>query len=136
LRVLTYFRSGKTLDNPGSLPGFVHATCHNVAMELLRGHTRHDQIPENAPEPIAANPDPEHQLVSEERKALVRRLLEDLSEKDRALLRRVFLDEEDKDAVCREFRVDRNYLRVLLHRARTRFKTAASRDNAKRAAKG
>src|SRR5690349_1304974 len=33
LRVLTYFGSGKTLERPGSLAGFVHATCHNVALE-------------------------------------------------------------------------------------------------------
>jgi RNA polymerase sigma-70 factor (ECF subfamily) len=136
LRVLTYFRSGKTLDNPASLPGFVYVTCHNVALELLRGHTRHDQFPEQFREPIAAGLDPERQVVTEERKALVRRLLEELSEKDRKLIKRVFLDEEDKDAVCREFDVNRNYLRVLLHRARVRFKAVISHDSAKRAAEG
>ena len=51
-----------------------------------------------------------------------------MNEKDRQLLRRVFLDEEDKDQVCREFQVDRNYLRVLLHRARLRFRAALSQS--------
>ena len=136
LRVLAYFRSGKTLENPGSLPGFIYVTCHNVAMEFLRAHTRHDQIPERLPEPIASGLDPERQVVSEERKAMVRRLLSELPEKDRKLLQRVFLEEEDKDAVCKEFDVTRSYLRVLLHRARTRFKTALSTESAKRAAEG
>jgi len=136
LRVLSYFRSGKTLDNPGSLPGFVYVTCHNVAMEFLRAHTRHDQIPERLPEPTASGLDPEGQVVSEERKAMVRRLLAELPEKDRKLIQRVFLDEEDKDAVCREFAVNRNYLRVLLHRARSRFRAALSSERAKRAAEG
>src|SRR6267143_1214184 len=36
LRVFTYFRSGKTLDNPASLPGFVLGVCTNVCHELLR----------------------------------------------------------------------------------------------------
>ena len=36
LRVIRYFSSGKTLDNPASLPGFIHTVCHNVALELLR----------------------------------------------------------------------------------------------------
>lgn len=134
LRVLTYFGSGKTLDRPGSLAGFVHATCQNVALELLRGHTRHDQFPENFPEPIAAGLDPERQLVTEERKAMVRRLLNELSDKERQLLKRVFLDEEDKDTVCRELEVDRSYLRVLLYRARQKFKAVVSLDNKKKAA--
>jgi len=136
LRVLTYFRSGKTLESPGSLPGFVYVTCHNVALELLRAHTRQDQYPERLQEPAAAGLDPERQMVTEERKVLVQRLLAELSEKDRKLIKRVFLDEEDKDAVCREFDVNRNYLRVLLHRARVRFKAVVSRDSAKKAAEG
>jgi hypothetical protein len=41
-------------------------------------------------------------------------------------LRRVFLEEEDVDAVCAEFQITREYLRVLLHRARIRLKTAVS----------
>lgn len=136
LRVLTYFRSGKTLESPGSLPGFVYVTCNNVALELLRAHTRQDQYPERLQEPMALGADPERQMVTEERKVLVRRLLAELSDKDRTLIKRVFLDEEDKDTVCREFDVNRNYLRVLLHRARVRFKVVVSRDAGKKAAEG
>ena len=75
-------------------------------------------------------------MVTEERKNMVRRLLEELSEKDRRLLKRVFLDEDDKDAVCEEFEVSRDYLRVLLHRARVRFKTVVSQEKARKAAQG
>jgi RNA polymerase sigma-70 factor, ECF subfamily len=124
LRVFAYFRSGKTLDNPSSLPGFVHAVCHNVALEFLRFHTRHDQLAENAPEPLDPADDPEGQMVSAERKEIVRKLLGELTVKDRELLRRVLLEEEDKDTICREYGVGRGYLRVLLHRARQRLKAA------------
>jgi RNA polymerase sigma-70 factor (ECF subfamily) len=132
LRTLAYFRAGKTLDNPGSLPGFVFSMCHNVSMEFLRAHTRHDQLPEDSPGPVDRAMDPERQMVTTERKATVRRLLETLSDKDRQLLRRVFLEEEDKDEVCSEFHVDRTYLRVLLYRARQKFKAAISHDDKQR----
>jgi RNA polymerase sigma-70 factor (ECF subfamily) len=49
-------------------------------------------------------------------------VLDDLTEKDRRLLREVFLEEKDKDEVCRSFGVDRNYLRVLVHRAKQNFR--------------
>jgi len=134
LRVLTYFGSGKTLERPGSLAGFVHATCHNVALELLRAHTRQDQLPENHPEPVAVAPNPERQLVTRERQNFVHNILNKLSKKDRQLLKRVFLDEEDKDAVCREFQVDRAYLRVLLFRARQSCRATISREKATKVA--
>jgi RNA polymerase sigma-70 factor (ECF subfamily) len=37
-------------------------------------------------------------------------------------LKEVFLEERNKDEVCDEFGVDRNYLRVLLHRAKRNFR--------------
>ena len=128
LRVLRYFGSGKTLDSPASLPGFIHSVCHNVALELLRSHTRQSQVPENAPDIVDSSPGPEKQFASGQRSELVGRVLGEMNEKDRQHLRRVFLDEEDKDQVCREFQVDRNYLRVLLHRARVRFRAALTQS--------
>ena len=124
LRVFAYFRSGKTLERPESLPGFVLSVCNNVSYEVLRAETRHPQIPEDEPDPPDIGMNPEQSLVTEERKQLVKRILEELSEKDRALLRRVFLEEVDKDQVCEEFGVGRNYLRVLVHRAKLRLKAA------------
>jgi hypothetical protein len=35
----------------------------------------------------------------------------------------LFLDERDKDEVCRDFGVDREYLRVLVYRAKQSFKS-------------
>ena len=136
LRVFAYFRSGKSLNNPASLAGFIHTVSNNVAMELLRAHTRQDQIPENAPEALDPQLSPELLLVNEERKQVVRQVLEELSERDRQLLRRVFFNDEDKDVVCGELNVDRGYLRVLLHRARLRFKAALLRVDARKPAFG
>jgi RNA polymerase sigma-70 factor (ECF subfamily) len=52
----------------------------------------------------------------------IREILEEMPERDRRLLREVFLEERDKDAVCKDFGVDREYLRVLLFRAKQSFK--------------
>ncbi|MEP6533719.1 MAG: sigma-70 family RNA polymerase sigma factor [Bryobacteraceae bacterium] len=123
LRVLTYFRSGKTLDNPASLPAFLIGICNNVCLEFLRSHVRHEQIPVTAPDPADESLNPEQNAVTQESKQLVKTILNDLEEKDRRLLRRVFLDEADKDEICTEMGVDRDYLRVLVHRAKLRFRT-------------
>jgi len=60
-------------------------------------------------------------MVAEERHR-VREALADLPQKEKDLLRWVFFEGRDKDEVCRELNVDRNYLRVLLHRAKNRFR--------------
>lgn len=135
LRVFTYLRSGKTLDSPSSLPGFVLAVSRNVAFEHLRGYCRQDQFPEDMAEPSDTAPGPEDKIVTEERKQIVRRVLSELKQRDRDLLY-LLLEEEDPEKLCRDFGVDRGYLRVLLHRARVRFKKALDRHPEMTAAAG
>jgi RNA polymerase sigma-70 factor (ECF subfamily) len=124
LRVFAYFRSGKELKDPASLPAFVLSVCNNVCYELLRADTRHPQLAVNSVDPADRSMDPEEAMVTAERKEIVTKILAELPTKDRSLLRRVFLDEADKDQVCREFGVGRDYLRVLIHRAKQRLKVA------------
>ena len=124
LRVFAYFQSGKTLGNPASLPGFVLSVCSNVCHEFLRAHTRHEQMPATDLEPPDKEANPEQQVVTEERKQLVASILDHLSAKDRQVLKRVFLDEADKDEICHELGIDREYLRLLVHRAKLRFRMA------------
>jgi RNA polymerase sigma-70 factor (ECF subfamily) len=62
-------------------------------------------------------------LVAKQTREHVRHTLSMLSEKDRRLLRAIFFEEKDKDEICNEFGVDRDYLRVLLHRAKQSFRT-------------
>ena len=52
----------------------------------------------------------------------VREIVAEMPERDRRIIRGVFLEERDKDEVCRDFGVDRDYLRVLVHRAKQSFK--------------
>jgi hypothetical protein len=48
-------------------------------------------------------------------------VLAKLPAKDRNILRAVFFEQRDKDEVCAELGVSREYLRVLLHRAKQQF---------------
>jgi RNA polymerase sigma-70 factor (ECF subfamily) len=54
----------------------------------------------------------------------VREILDELPERDRRVLKEIFIEERDKDDVCKDFGVDRNYLRVLLHRAKQSFRSS------------
>jgi RNA polymerase sigma-70 factor (ECF subfamily) len=54
----------------------------------------------------------------------VRSILAELPERDRRVLKAVFFEERDKDEICRDFGIDRDYLRVLVHRAKQSFKAS------------
>jgi RNA polymerase sigma-70 factor (ECF subfamily) len=123
LRVLRSLRAGAS-EHPERLGAYVNTVCNNVILEVFRRDRRLTELP---PGDIpSGHAGAESGMLAEERRVLVRRALDDLSAKDRQLLQRIFLDENDKDLVCKEFSVSRDYLRVLLHRARTRLRTALS----------
>jgi RNA polymerase sigma-70 factor, ECF subfamily len=122
LRVFTYFRLGKRLRTPASLPAFVHSVSSHVALEMVRTHRRINCSCDDLPELVDTRSNPEGDSIANERRDTVRRILGELSTLDQQLLRRVCLDEEDRDQICRELRVTRDYLRLLLYRARLRFK--------------
>lgn len=124
LRVLNFLRSDRPMDHPERLGAYVHSVCINVMMELLRASTRHPAMPEDAQELVDGGVSPENEVVTQQRKEMVRSLLDELPEKDRRILRAVFLEDVEKDEVCHRFDVTRDYLRVLVHRAKIRFRAA------------
>ena len=120
-RVLKFLRSGKTIQYPERFGGFVLSVCNNVMLEVLRSESRQSRtglVEEPRDERVRFADD----IVTDERKRMVREVLADLPEKDRALLRMVFLEEGDRSAISRHFKVDNDYLRVLLHRAKEKFR--------------
>lgn len=123
LRVLlTVRREG--VAHPERLGGFVNSVCNNVIMEVFRTESRAVPMPENVPEAMDDAPSPEVQVSSGQRRSQVYNVLASLPQKDRDILRQVFIEERDKDEVCKTLNVDREYLRVLLHRAKARFRSA------------
>ena len=136
LRVFSILKNKGGIDQPEKLGAFVYGVCGNVLAEYYRASTRYRAASLPLTEAASPGPDPETGLVEEERKFSVRRILATLPEKDRQILRLVFLEDKAKDEVCRLYNVDRNYLRVLLHRAKNRLRKglagskAAARERA------
>jgi RNA polymerase sigma-70 factor (ECF subfamily) len=122
-RVLTSLRKESGLRQPEKLGAFVNTVCNNVLFEYYRSSTRSDSLDEEGcPEPAATGADVLSIVASRQIEVKVREILLDMPPRDRSVLKAVFLDERDRDEVCREFGVDREYLRVLLHRAKQDFK--------------
>jgi len=123
VRVLKAVRSETGIREPVKLGAFVNSVCSNVLMEFYRASSRTEQADENSPDPPDRTIDLEGFLVTKQTCEHVRRILRQLPPKDKRLLRALFLEEKDKDEICREFGVNRDYFRVLLHRAKESFKT-------------
>jgi RNA polymerase sigma-70 factor (ECF subfamily) len=122
-RVFAALRDGK-IRQPDRLGAFVNSMCNNVLLEHYRGASREDSLDdEEQPEIPAPNVDILGAIANKQMADKIREILEEMPERDRRLLREVFLEERDKDAVCSDFGVDREYLRVLLHRAKQAFKS-------------
>ena len=121
LRVLRTLRQGQGVTQPEAFGAFVSAVCNNVLLETITKESKHPAIPENAPELADERVDLDASLITEQRKRVVARILDALPAKDRDVLRMVFLEEADRQEVSRRMGVSAEYLRVLLHRAKTRF---------------
>jgi RNA polymerase sigma-70 factor, ECF subfamily len=122
VRVLKALRTEGGIRNPERLGAFVNSVCNNILQEFYRSSTHGEAPAEDLPEPADRTIDLDGMLVTKQTRTQVREILAQLSERDRRLLAAVFLEEKDKDEICREFGVDRDYLRVLLHRAKENFR--------------
>lgn len=121
-RVFAALRSDK-IRQPDRLGAFVNSMCNNVLLEQYRSSSRSRSLDDEEEKDFPApGVDVLGAVVSKQMGEKVRQILEELPERDRRLLREVFLEERNKDEICRDFGVDRDYLRVLLHRAKQSFK--------------
>jgi RNA polymerase sigma-70 factor (ECF subfamily) len=119
-RVWVAIQSG-SVNNPEGFGSYVHSVCRNVLSESRRDDYRnqHDSLEFNdvADEKL----DMEKLMQMKEHRELVRAILNELPERDRHLLQARFFEDRDNEEVCGDFNVDRDYLRVLFHRAINRF---------------
>ena len=123
VRVLAVLRRDGGLRQPERLGAFVNTVCNNILFEQYRAAGRGESLDdEKAPEPADPGRNALEIASSRQIASKVREILLGLPERDRSLLKAVFLEECDRDEVCRKFGVDREYLRVLLHRAKQGFK--------------
>ena len=123
VRVLTAIKTKNSLQSPERLGAFVNSVSENVLLELYRKNSLQRVVElDERYDPPDKRSSAESEMVTEERRQQVRKVLDELPAKDRDLLRMIFYEDVEADEICRSFRVDRNYLRVLVHRAKARFR--------------
>ena len=121
LRVFVTLRRDGGLQSASRLGAFVNAICNNVYMEYLRSRSI-GTADASTDEPRDSRKGVEETLISEEHRQVVHEVLAEMPRKDEQVLRSVLLDEREKSEVCRELKISRENLRVILYRARTRFR--------------
>lgn len=122
VRVLIALKEKGGLDSPGSLGAFVNTVCNHVLFEMYRAKSRLTPLEDEGEKIEEGRESAETTLMAAEERDRVRNALEGLPPKERELLRWLFFEERSKDDICRQLQVDRNYLRVLLHRAKLKVR--------------
>jgi RNA polymerase sigma-70 factor (ECF subfamily) len=119
-RVWVAVRAG-AVNNPRGFGSYVHSVCKNVLSENRRTDARnqHDDLESTdvADDQLGL----EELMQRSENTELVGKVMAQLPQRARNLLHARFFEERDNDEVCEQFAVDRDYLRVLLHRAILKF---------------
>ena len=119
-RFFNLMRSDGGIRQPDRLGPLVLGICKKRTLEMLRERTAEDI--EGIPEPPDPGLSPFSIWMRKSRRALFERVLKNLGERDRRLLQQVYWEERDKDEICQAEGVSRDYLRLLLLRARQSFK--------------
>jgi len=121
IRVVAVLRKDG-VRQPERFGAFVNSICNNVLLEHYRSSARNQPVEDAHVEIADKVVDLDGMLFTKQSGERVRRILNGMPKRDRDLLRDIFLEEKEKDSVCRELGVDREYLRVLVHRAKDKFK--------------
>ena len=135
VRQETFFRVLRNLrangmEHPERLGAYVVSVCRNTLFESFRAESRYQEMGDDGPPMIDPKSGADQAYITNERKRQVDSVMKGLPDKDRDLLKALFLDEVDKEEICRRFHVDRDYLRVLLHRARLKFRAVYAQSYA------
>jgi RNA polymerase sigma-70 factor (ECF subfamily) len=107
------------LRNPDAAGAFLLGVCRNVVSEYRRRGLRDGPMPEIAPEP-----QPESLTESdllEIRQAVIKGL-EQLPDRDRRILRAFYLEEKTKEQILKETGLTDQNFRVILCRAKEKFR--------------
>jgi RNA polymerase sigma-70 factor (ECF subfamily) len=129
-RVFAALYSETGIRQAEKLGVFVNSTCNNVLQEYYRSSSCHASIEDGPPQEAYPDtaPDSLAMLISHQIQEQTHRILSRLSERDRRLIKEVMLEDRNKDEMCEDLKVDRGYLRVLLHRAKQTFKAEYLRE--------
>ncbi len=119
-RVWVAVQSG-SVHNPQGFGSYVYSVCKNVLSESRREEFRNQYDPLESTDVADEHLSLEELMQQKENGKLIREVMATLPERDRHILQARFFEDRENDDVCVQFGVDRDYLRVLLHRALNRF---------------
>jgi RNA polymerase sigma-70 factor (ECF subfamily) len=109
------------IRNTEEFGAFINGVCRNVILEHRRRVKREPTMDDDTRIPERGiRPDAE---VLEMRNAIDTGLAE-LADRDRAILKALYLDGRDKDEICLEWKMSDAQFRVVLFRAKERFRRA------------
>ena len=109
------------IRNMEEFGAFLNGVCRNVILEYRRRIRREPMLDREDPLPEAGvRPDAD---ILELRDAIDNGLA-GLADRDRAILRALYLEGRDKDEICLEWKMSDAQFRVVLFRAKERFRRA------------
>jgi len=123
VRFFKALRTDNGLRQPDRLGPFINTTCNYVLMEHYRSGSKNVALEPDHLEIPDKVLNLEDLAISNQTRAMVRDVLLQLPERDQSILRAIFLQEIAKEEVCQKFGVGRDYLRVLVHRAKEKFRS-------------
>lgn len=127
-RVFKLVRSEGGIRQGERLGPLVNSVCNNVLFEQYRAEKRAEPLEQTAAASVVdQRSDALSEVISHETRDTVHRVLGMLGDRDRRVLHLLFVEERDKDEICSELGVDRQYMRVLLHRAKQAFREQMER---------
>jgi RNA polymerase sigma-70 factor (ECF subfamily) len=137
-RVLLMLRREDGIRQADRLGSLVNSVCNHVLQEFYRSQKKSGSALDEEPEStfVDSRPTPLSQMESADRSRVVRLCLQGLPPRDRQLLQSVLIEECDKDELCEQMGVTREYLRVLVHRAKQSFITSYGQSASGRKAGG
>ncbi|MGH9641041.1 MAG: RNA polymerase sigma factor, partial [Terriglobales bacterium] len=127
IRVFVRVRKGE-VRQPERFGAFVNSICNHVLMEFYRTSSKTSPWDDSYLELPDKAVDTEGLMVTKQSKEAVRKLIKELPKRDRDLLTAYFLEEKEKEEVCERFGVDGDYFRVLLHRAKDKFRVLYEKE--------
>lgn len=112
------------LRRPDRVGGFINGICTNVIHEYRRNLWREVEYDATAQEDRAIPPDAENAVVAAE----VRAVLLQLPDRDARVLGDFYLTGKSREEICREMRLTNDQFRVVLFRAKARFRKALDQN--------
>jgi len=107
------------IRNTDEFGAFINGVCRNVILEYRRRVKREPTLDEDVEIPeVGVRPDAE---ILEMRDA-IDSVMAELADRDRAILRALYLDGKEKDEICTEWKMTDAQFRVVLFRAKERFR--------------